>query len=621
MRDGEDPRDIHWRKTRRRSASWSCASARARRGRTSRSPLDVAAARRRRATSGTTRFERRIRDVASRAVAHVKRGDRVAVVTNAGGAARADRSAGADPLLRYLALVESVPEARRSRERRPPRAASPPSGARPRVRFGLVHRVMTDALAALGVLAVVSTASLSPLDERRPPRRASRSPSRSRRAGRAQPVAAPLRDRRARSRSSSSRGRGSLRRALRRSTSPSSSPRCSRSSASRPGAARRTTSRSSSSRSSTSSPARCSAAGSPTGSASSASSSSRPGALVLSHLRREVEGNYRQGARDRTGLPVDVPRILRSRRVVGRRFLAATCLLSVPIFLFTATLFVLFPRVGLSLLLLNHPHAGRMVGFSDHVDLGEVGVLRDDPTIALRFDGRRPRPTRRPPRMTLRLRGTAFDAYDGRAWERTHRATTRPARPRATDALSDLRATRTPTRDRKVVVRPRAHRSARSSSCRRAPSRCASAPQGQVAARRAAHDLQQGPEDELRYAGSDARGLRYDVFLAGDSEEPRRAAARGPSAPLPRRSRRPPRRASPTSPTRGPTRSRRPPQKANAIEDHLRKEYRYDLNSPLGRRQAAARRLPLRVPARALRVLLDRDGDDAARRSASRRAT
>src|SRR5690606_28010928 len=38
-----------------------------------------------------------------------------------------------------------------------------------------------------------------------------------------------------------------------------------------------------------------------------------PGALVLSHLRREVEGNYRQGARDRTGLPVDVPRILRSR--------------------------------------------------------------------------------------------------------------------------------------------------------------------------------------------------------------------------------------------------------------------------------------------------------------------
>jgi hypothetical protein len=102
-----------------------------------------------------------------------------------------------------------------------------------------------------------------------------------------------------------------------------------------------------------------------------------PGALVLSHLRREVEGNYRQGARDRTGLPVDVPRILRSRRVVGRGFLATTCLLSVPIFLFTAALFVMFPRVGL---LAPAPQpADRMIGFSDKVDLGEVGVLRDRP--------------------------------------------------------------------------------------------------------------------------------------------------------------------------------------------------------------------------------------------------
>ena len=30
------------------------------------------------------------------------------------------------------------------------------------MRFGLVHRIMTDALAALGVLAVVNTASMSP---------------------------------------------------------------------------------------------------------------------------------------------------------------------------------------------------------------------------------------------------------------------------------------------------------------------------------------------------------------------------------------------------------------------------------------------------------------------------
>src|SRR5690606_11660022 len=142
-----------------------------------------------------------------------------------------------------------------------------------------------------------------------------------------------------------------------------------------------------------------------------------PGALVLSHLRREVEGNYRQGARDRTGLPVDVPRILRSRRVVSRRFLTITCALSIPIFLFTALLFVLFPRVGLSLLLLNQNRSERMVRFSDRVDLGKVGRLRSDPTIAVRvFLKDLPEPPA--PRLPLYLRGTAFDTYDGLSWSR-----------------------------------------------------------------------------------------------------------------------------------------------------------------------------------------------------------
>ena len=53
-----------------------------------------------------TAFERRIRDVASRAVAHLKRGDRVTIVATGVGSARADRTVGADPLLRYLALLE-----------------------------------------------------------------------------------------------------------------------------------------------------------------------------------------------------------------------------------------------------------------------------------------------------------------------------------------------------------------------------------------------------------------------------------------------------------------------------------------------------------------------------------
>jgi uncharacterized protein (DUF58 family) len=106
MRDGEDPRDVHWRKT--AAVGHLVMRERARESRPDVTlTLDVF----RPDGAGdewTAAFERRIRDVASRAVAHLKRGDRVTVVTTAGGAARGNRTVGADPLLRYLALVEPV---------------------------------------------------------------------------------------------------------------------------------------------------------------------------------------------------------------------------------------------------------------------------------------------------------------------------------------------------------------------------------------------------------------------------------------------------------------------------------------------------------------------------------
>src|SRR5882724_138998 len=174
-----------------------------------------------------------------------------------------------------------------------------------------------------------------------------------------------------------------------------------------------------------------------------------PGALVLSHLRREVEGNYRQGARDRTGLPVDVPRILRSRRVIGRPFLIFTCLLSIPIFLFTALVFVMFPRVGLSLLLLGQDHRERVVGFSDRVDLGGVGRLRADPTIVMRVE--HPNlPADPPVRLALYLRGAAFDRYNGHSWSRTTSAT--PVRAEQIGNSVRLRRWPDPARDRKLRI-------------------------------------------------------------------------------------------------------------------------------------------------------------------------
>lgn len=302
-----------------------------------------------------------------------------------------------------------------------------------------------------------------------------------------------------------------------------------------------------------------------------------PGALVLSHLRREVEGNYRQGARDRTGLPVDVPRILRSRRVVGRGFLAATCLLSLPILLFTAALFVLFPRVGLSLLLLSHPRQGRMVGFSDHVDLGEVGVLRADPSIALRFtvpDLTEPPP----PRLTLRLRGTAFDSYDGRAWSRS---------------IADKRA---PVPLREIVGSFPIHRGGTSTDRYVTidlepidppvvflPPRTValSVKQQQQSVLGDTTALQRGPEGEIRYVGADTHGLHYEAFFARDREPlrevmPEADRARYLSVPAAM-----PRRFAELAHAWADDQAT-PYLKAKAIEEHLKREFAYDMGSPSG---------------------------------------
>lgn len=298
-----------------------------------------------------------------------------------------------------------------------------------------------------------------------------------------------------------------------------------------------------------------------------------PGALVLSHLRREVEGNYRQGARDRTGLPVDVPRILRSRRVVGRAFIATTCLLSIPIFLFTATLFVAFPRVGLSLLMLNQ-HPSSVIGFSDRVDLGRVGLLRDDPAVAARVEvPGLPDPP--PERLTMHLRGTALDSYDGHAWSRSD------TQSRQADGyVVPLEAPRMPSltgQPMKIDLEPFEPPvlffppGATGFTLRKADAILSSP---RLSALR-------GGEGEFRYTPNE-HGLEYQVYLGSD----RRPSFQNlPTGERERYLR---------VPGKLPERVRElavtwtaglvtPGEKARAIEHRLRTEYRYDLNSPSGK--------------------------------------
>ncbi|MBL9024442.1 MAG: DUF3488 domain-containing protein [Myxococcales bacterium] len=238
-----------------------------------------------------------------------------------------------------------------------------------------------------------------------------------------------------------------------------------------------------------------------------------PAALVLSHLRREVEGNYRQGARDRTGLPVDVPRILRSRRVVGKTFLATMCLLSIPIFLFTIALFVFFPRVGLSLLLLNRNQPTKSIGFSPRIDLGNVGSMQEDRSLVLRV--KLPNMPENPPEhVALYLRGTALDHYDGRVWSQTERDRRQDASGGFTFPLEVNRMPAPDAPAMEMVLEP-------------IDPPVLFFPPNAVGIRLRTPDVllpsQQifsirGPEGEFRYHAPDERGIAYEVYLSTRGE-------------------------------------------------------------------------------------------------------
>jgi transglutaminase-like putative cysteine protease len=299
-----------------------------------------------------------------------------------------------------------------------------------------------------------------------------------------------------------------------------------------------------------------------------------PGALVLSHLRREVEGNYRQGARDRTGLPVDVPRILRSKRVVGRQFIAVTCLLSLPILVFTAALFVTFPRVGLSLLLLQKPRGDRMIGFSGTVNLGQIGTLRSDPTIALRV-AIPDLPTPPPARRMMYLRGTALDQYDGRTWSQS----TKSNRPLASAGeLVPISGTPAPTEQPwRIELEPFEPPVLFVTPSTKAIelTKSGTVTPGYVP------QLMTGPEGELRYQAPSDRMVRYDLYPS-DRGTPNftrlRPADRGRYLALPAEL--PRRIAELARDWVGDTTDDL--ERIHKLEERLRRDFRYDLASPSG---------------------------------------
>jgi transglutaminase-like putative cysteine protease len=123
--------------------------------------------------------------------------------------------------------------------------------------------------------------------------------------------------------------------------------------------------------------------------------------LVLGHELAEAE---------RSGGPAAARALPASRGVVTLGLAAAGGSLVV-----TLALFFVIPRIGEATLALTAPSRRMIVGFSDRVELGAIGELETDSSVAMRI---RLSDVSLTPHLVneLRWRGVALDYFDGHAW-------------------------------------------------------------------------------------------------------------------------------------------------------------------------------------------------------------
>ena len=119
MREGDDVQDIYWRKSTIPGQTVLRERARDARRRVeivfdNRQPESLT-------ENWTASYELRVREAASRGVAYLRRGDAVTLRTTSGDTLAVEHAAGADPLLRFLALIEPLPQSSL-----PPVPAAPP---------------------------------------------------------------------------------------------------------------------------------------------------------------------------------------------------------------------------------------------------------------------------------------------------------------------------------------------------------------------------------------------------------------------------------------------------------------------------------------------------------------
>jgi transglutaminase-like putative cysteine protease len=142
------------------------------------------------------------------------------------------------------------------------------------------------------------------------------------------------------------------------------------------------------------------------------------GTLVLLEMRMSNARAARQGKAEP---PVDPGRgmacsLQRFGRFPALRMFALSVVMTATILVLTVPLFLVLPRVSLGVR--NRPYGRtRLVsGFSDRVELGMIGAVRESDAVVMKV--RLSDPVSNIP-ATLKWRGIALEDYDGRAWTRS----------------------------------------------------------------------------------------------------------------------------------------------------------------------------------------------------------
>ncbi|GIW55816.1 MAG: hypothetical protein KatS3mg082_2220 [Nitrospiraceae bacterium] len=137
--------------------------------------------------------------------------------------------------------------------------------------------------------------------------------------------------------------------------------------------------------------------------------------LLLYHLTKETEE-----AVSITPRRVGVAESFRTGGRITPRFFWTTNAIAMGAFCLTLAIFFTIPRIGAGFFHKGRTEGLKTSGFSDRVDLGVIGSVKQDASIVMRVELA---DRSRPATERLYLRGVAYDRYNGRSWSNsfTHR--------------------------------------------------------------------------------------------------------------------------------------------------------------------------------------------------------